>query len=265
VQNFVGTSLPLEKGYGLYVLVLTKWVDNKFTVKCSWDYRLYLGSGTAKVHGIVSRFHDYDREERYAMNVADAIHFGWTISHRCIIAWAPQVEAVRHFQLRVLFLSLEATLSHVFAFHDHDQMKSMEKSFWNPAILDYQGLCMGSSLREIYTFRDLIELTEEELREELEVVQKRAKIQRKKYLEQPRVKEMRAAWQRERRKDPEVKERQLMQGKVYDAKRRNNPEFKVKKAASDKAYAQTSAGKASQAARTKRYREKRKAMREAMQ
>lgn len=260
VQNFLGTSLPLQKGYGLYVLVLRKWVHNAFTVECVWDYRLYLGSGTAKVQGIVSRFHDYDRDEKYATNVADAIHFGWEITHRCIIAWAPQVEEARHFQLRALFLSLEATLSHAFAFHNHDQKKSMEKSFWDPAILDYQGLCAGSSLREIYMFKGFLELTKEELKVEMEAVQKRAKEQKKIYLQQPEVKAMRAEWQREWRKSPEVAERQRAQGRVYDAKRRADPEFKAKKAKSDAAYAKTPAAKASQAARSKKYKEKLKAM-----
>lgn len=77
------------------------------------------------------------------------------IAQRCIIAWAPQVEEARHFQLRALFLTLEATLGHAFAFHDHDQIKCMEKSFWNPAILDYQGLCAGIAIRGIYTIQGI--------------------------------------------------------------------------------------------------------------
>lgn len=46
VQNFLRTSLLLQNGYGLYVLVLMKWVQNAFTGDFPWDYRLHLGSGT---------------------------------------------------------------------------------------------------------------------------------------------------------------------------------------------------------------------------
>jgi len=138
-----------------------------------------LGSGTEKKKGIPNRFKNYDREERYAAFVANAIHFGWEITHRCIIAWAPQVKSIRHHHLQLLFLVLEATLSHAYAMHDHDQMKSMEKAFWNPATLDYQGLCFGSALREIYTIEKFFEKTEEELRadeEALEVAQRKYRL-----------------------------------------------------------------------------------------
>lgn len=164
VATFDGLSLPLKKGYGLYVLVLRKWIGDAFTGEWHYDFRLYLGSGTKKDAGIPSRFKNYDRDELYAVFVADAIHFGWTVAHRCIIAWAPLVESTRHHHLRLLFLILEATLSHAYAMHDHDQMKSMEKAFWNPATLDYEGLCYGSALRETYNIQKFFERTEEELR-----------------------------------------------------------------------------------------------------
>jgi hypothetical protein len=230
-----------------------KWVRHQTTGEYYWDYRLYLGSGTGATSGIVSRFHDYDREERYATNVGDAIHFGWRIAHRCIIAWAPQVDKARHFQLRSLFLTLEATLSHVFAFHEHDQMKSMEKSYWDPAILDYSGLCLGSSLREIYMFQGFLQLTEEEVRVELDALQQRAKLYRKEYLQRPEVKAMRRELQREYRQRPEVAEKKLVQAKVYDAKWREKPENKAKKAVRDKKYALTPKAKEGRRAANKRY------------
>lgn len=40
----------------------------------------------------------------------------------------------------------------------------MEKSFWDPETLDYEGLCAGSSLREIHSLKGFLELTEEQLR-----------------------------------------------------------------------------------------------------
>ena len=269
-QHFLGRSLPLKKGYGLYVLVLRKWIGDAFTGDWIYDYRLYLGSGTEKRRGIVSRFGQYDRDEAYSSGVLGAIHFGWQIAHRSIIAWAPLVEPVRHFQLQMLFLTLEATFSHVFAMHDHNYMKSLEKSFWDPSTLDYQGLCSGSSLREIYALQGFFDLSEEELRAEVEDLEKKAK--ERKFLsnqiwnsrelsseEKARKLENQTEW----RKIPRVAERQLEMGKVYDKKRTSTPEGKAKKAAKDKAYAQTPKGKASQVAKTKRYMEKKKLARDA--
>jgi hypothetical protein len=239
-------SLPLEKGYGIYVLVLMKWVPDEpgaLTGEYDWDYRLYCGSATKARVGIVSRLGEYDRGVGFATNVRDALHFGWKVARKCIIAWAPPVEDIRHFQLQALFLTLEATLSHAFAFHDHDYMKSMEKSFWDPAILDYQGLCLGSSLREIYNLKGFLELTEEELRVELDIVQVRKLVTKRE-------------WDREWRSRPGNLDIARARGRVYDAKRRADPVFREKKAEQDKAYAKTPRGKEVQKASTKRYLDK---------
>lgn len=245
-QHFLGGSLPLKNGYGLYVLVLRKWIGDAFTGDWIYDYRLYLGSGTEKRRGIRTRFGDYDRDEGYSDGVAGAIHFGWQIAHRSIIAWAPLVEPVRHFQLQMLFLTLEATFSHVFAMHDHNYMKSLEKSFWNPATLDYQGLCSGSSLREIHELKGFFDLSEEELRAEVEALEKKAKERRDRYVISPEARVRRNEARKERRKDPRVAAKQNEAMRAYNKKQRNTPEGKAKKAAENKAYNQTPKGKAAQ-------------------
>jgi len=201
-----------------------------------------LGSGTEKKRGIPTRFEDYDREELYAVFVADAIRFGWNIAHRCIIAWAPQVESIRHHHLQLLFLVLEATLSHAYAMHDHDQMKSMEKAFWNPATLDYQGLCSRSALQEAYFIEKFFKKTKEEIRvdEEASKILKKASMKRagEVYRSNPENKlkiGLRAkALYAENKAKPTAKEATA----EYNAKRkekRNSAEEKLKRNAQDRA------------------------------
>ncbi|KAG5750909.1 hypothetical protein H9Q70_006458 [Fusarium xylarioides] len=150
-------SLPTAElsQWGVYAIVLKK-------PGCS--PKLYIGSGTS-TSGVHARLNQYSQRclSMFPSGVQAAFEDGYAITHRgllCRIAMPTPACAPLN---RLLFIALEATFGFLFwAMRPQKEYPGMDKvRLWDPAILEYEGICTHSSLTE--QVRGDFNLTAEEL------------------------------------------------------------------------------------------------------
>lgn len=137
-----------EKLWGVYLLVLEK---------DSHCPRIYIGSGTSSECGVRSRLASYQIRVSTGKCSSTIPHYvetslkeGYTISHKCLLAWTPLPRASARYKLRCFTLVVESVFTLYFW-----AMKSLTKDYYMPALypwprdsLTYHGCCTHFSINE---------------------------------------------------------------------------------------------------------------------
>lgn len=137
-------------------------------------------------------------------------------------------EPVLLFRTRLLFLTLEATLAHIFVMHSPNMTTSLQKAYWNPGDLDYTGLCGHSSLLETKKLREKLGLSAEEIENEVAEVLRRKRERH----HLPHVKAYQKQYHKDYQRRPDVVAKQ----KESHERWRNQPDVKVHLAEYGKEY-----------------------------
>lgn len=127
--------------WGVYAVVLTK---------TNHPGLLYIGSSTAAMRGVRSRFYDYDNRKKLPMYVVNALQDGYTIQHKALLAWCPIPEASSILFIRAVVVGLEAVLACYFwAMHHRDHDYSFNHLCpWPLESFTYRGACSHNPLKE---------------------------------------------------------------------------------------------------------------------
>lgn len=118
--------------------------------KAGSPFILYIGSGTCRTRGAATRWDDHDARKSVPRYVEQAYQNGYTLTHKGLLCWSPIPIPGLQFQLRVLFVAIEATLSIVLW-----AMKSRTKDYgmphlcpWKIDSIEYYGACNHVALWE---------------------------------------------------------------------------------------------------------------------
>lgn len=138
-------SLPTDhKGlWGVYLIVIEKPRRRP---------KIYIGSGTDKVHGLYVRLGQYkDKGTRLPKLIKKAVTNGYHIAYKGILCWASIPNSKERFPLRALFIILETAFSlAVWAMESRTKTYCMPNLLsWPIESLDYDGCCTHSALHEI--------------------------------------------------------------------------------------------------------------------
>ncbi|KAK3080238.1 hypothetical protein LTS18_002775 [Coniosporium uncinatum] len=128
--------------WGVYLLTLEK---------PGCGTRIYVGSGTDKVRGVVARLWCYDNGVTLPLYVDKALRDGFTIVRKGLLCWIPLPSASEIPAFRALFLVLETA----FTFSLWTMRSKSSYGFdvsdtrpWTLDALQYDGLCTHSPLSE---------------------------------------------------------------------------------------------------------------------
>lgn len=137
-------SLPTDtfRKWAIYVLVLEA-PGRKF--------RIYIGSGTAALFGVSSRFAEYNKVSNMPRRVQEALADGYKITHKGLLCWIPIPTAALLPKTRLMFVAMEAAFAFVFWAMDAVEGDYNGASLmcpWERADLPYTGLCTHCSLFE---------------------------------------------------------------------------------------------------------------------
>lgn len=137
-------SLPTDgtRKWGIYLLVLEKLGQRP---------RVYVGSATNKVDGVVKRWKNYDAHSALPSRVSLALDDGFIITHKGLLCWCDVPAAADRYKLRGLILVLETALSVLFwamEFKTKDYGLPKHLSPWNIDTADYYGLCSHAAFAE---------------------------------------------------------------------------------------------------------------------
>lgn len=128
-----------------------RWADYLLVLeKPGCRPKIYVGAGTNKDYGVVSRFKNYKNKTSLPGAVKKALDDGYRITFKGLLCWAPIPSAQRRFSTRVLFYAMEAAFSIALW-----AMQSKTKDYgmphlcrWSPEDLEYDGLCTHISLAD---------------------------------------------------------------------------------------------------------------------
>lgn len=148
IDYFKTLPLHVEKQWAVYLLVLEKPQERP---------KIYVGSGTSSASGVKSRMSAYDRRtstgqyvNKIPATVDTAMRHGYTITHKCVLAWTALPLPSDRYELRSLFLLLETIFALGFW-----SMTSRRKDYFMPALcpwdrdtITYDGCCTHFSINE---------------------------------------------------------------------------------------------------------------------
>jgi hypothetical protein len=118
IAYFKTLSTVFEKRWGVYLLVLEKQGCRP---------KIYIGSGTNSVRGLVARMYCYTSGKVLHRFVKLALDDGYQIFHKGLLFWTPMPTAMMRIPVRVLIVAIEATFSIVLW-----AMKSRTKDYGMP-------------------------------------------------------------------------------------------------------------------------------------
>lgn len=149
VQNPEPPSIQYFKN--LPTVSVSRWAIYAFVLeKPGSRALLYFGSGTNTEGGVNARLAQYARGYRIPVLMQQALDDGYKITHRGLICWI-SIPAARIVSItRVLFYLLEASHTYMFWGMHESAKDSDRKEFclWDPAKLEYGGLCSHSALTD---------------------------------------------------------------------------------------------------------------------
>ncbi|RDL36686.1 Clathrin heavy chain [Venustampulla echinocandica] len=136
-------SLPTDvtKHWAVYLLVLEK---------PGCGPKIYIGSGTGELRGVVTRFYHYDNKTHLPRYIQHALDDGYMIVHKGLLCWCPIPTATNRFVVRAIFLAVEAVFSIVLCAMRHQQRHRGIPSLgpWAREDVQYDGCCTHSSIAE---------------------------------------------------------------------------------------------------------------------
>jgi hypothetical protein len=137
-------TLPTEitKRWAVYLLVLEK-------LECR--PKIYIGSGTEGRRGVQDRFTHYNSGLVLPPWVERALHDGYRITHKGLLAWNDLPTPALQPMLRLLFLALEAAFSYMLWAMRTVTTKDYGMAhicLWDRDTLEYDGLCSHCCLNE---------------------------------------------------------------------------------------------------------------------
>jgi hypothetical protein len=111
------TSLPLKRGYGVYVIAMIKTEEDEANKEEQvTKYRLYGGSNVNATNGITAHMKNYDNLEPLPVGVERSLAGGYDITNKCIVAWS-RLPKITKYTVAVLFKVLESSINAFFGLH----------------------------------------------------------------------------------------------------------------------------------------------------
>ena len=134
VSYFKRLPTNVKQRWGAYDIVLEK---------PGCRPKFYVGTGTNVYLGVSQRFNDYHAGRKLPRFVQKALDEGYTLTHQGLFCWSPLPMETKAFQLRALFLAIEATFSVVFwALYSRTKDYGMPKACpWPLDAFEYDGCC----------------------------------------------------------------------------------------------------------------------------
>lgn len=136
-------TLPtaIEKEWAVYLLVLEK---------PEFRPRVYIGSGTRAIRGVIYRHNQYENKVLLPRFMDESFNQGYTIVHKGLLCWSPIPLAEHRLEVRTVFKALEALFSIVlWAMYSRTTDYAMPHFCpWALDTMAYDGLCSHVAIYE---------------------------------------------------------------------------------------------------------------------